>query len=85
MDGSHGCGGALQCSRQLPGIVVRAGTTPAPPHRPNSRNSTDFLRPLTPTILHKRQHATILRGSSRTIWQGKKSQNKNFDDHIRTI
>jgi len=29
--------------------------------------------------------ATILRGSSRTIWRKKKSQNKNFDDHIRTI
>ncbi len=30
---------------------------------------------------------TVLRGSSRTIWREKKkkSQNKNFDDHITTI
>ena len=28
---------------------------------------------------------TILRGSSRTIWRGKKSQNKNFDNHISII
>ena len=44
------------------------------------------MEPSQPPMLSKEGgETTILRGSSRTIWRGKKSQNKNFDDHISII